>query len=50
MECELERITVHYKAFGEGKPIVMLHGWPLDHRVMVSNMEPLFQDRDGWKL
>lgn len=49
MECELEGITVHYEAFGEGRPVIMLHGWPLDHRVMVSNMEPLFQDRDGWK-
>lgn len=27
----------------------MLHGWPLDHRIMVDTMEPLFQDRHGWK-
>ena len=27
----------------------MLHGWPFDHRVMVSTMEPIFNDRDGWK-
>ncbi len=49
MKCELEKITVHYKTFGEGKPIIMLHGWPLDHRVLVSTMEPIFKDRDGWK-
>jgi pimeloyl-ACP methyl ester carboxylesterase len=49
MKCELEKITVYYETFGEGKPIIMLHGWPLDHRVMVSTMEPLFKDRDGWK-
>jgi len=49
MKCELEKTTVHYETFGEGKPIIMLHGWPLDHRVMVSTMEPLFKDRDGWK-
>jgi len=49
MKCELEKITIHYETFGEGKPIIMLHGWPLDHRVMVSTMEPLFKDRDGWK-
>lgn len=49
MKCELEKITVHYETFGEGKPIIMLHGWPLDHRILVSTMEPLFKDRDGWK-
>jgi Predicted hydrolases or acyltransferases (alpha/beta hydrolase superfamily) len=49
MECELKDITVHYEAFGEGRPIVMLHGWGCDHRHMVSDMEPLFRQRDGWK-
>lgn len=49
MKCELKGITVHYETFGEGKPIIMLHGWPLDHRIMESIMEPLFKNRDGWK-
>jgi pimeloyl-ACP methyl ester carboxylesterase len=49
MECKLENITVHYEMFGEGRPIIMLHGWSLDHRHMVSDMEPLFQRRSGWK-
>jgi pimeloyl-ACP methyl ester carboxylesterase len=49
MKCKLERITVNYETFGEGKPIIMLHGWPLDHRIMVNVMEPLFKNRDGWK-
>jgi pimeloyl-ACP methyl ester carboxylesterase len=49
MKCKLEGMTVHYEAFGEGKPIIMLHGWPLDHRIMVHTMEPIFKNRDGWK-
>jgi pimeloyl-ACP methyl ester carboxylesterase len=49
MECELKDITVHYEMRGEGRPIVMLHGWGMDHRYMVSDMEPLFRQRDGWK-
>ncbi len=48
MECNLDGITVHYEAFGQGRPIILLHGWSLDHRHMVSDMEPLFQQRDGW--
>jgi pimeloyl-ACP methyl ester carboxylesterase len=49
MDCELNNITVHYELFGVGRPIIMLHGWSLDHRHMVSDMEPLFSQRDGWK-
>ena len=49
MKCNLEGITVNYKVVGEGIPIIMLHGWPLDHRGMVGSMEPIFKDRDGWK-
>lgn len=49
MECKLRDITVHYEAFGEGKPIIALHGWSLDHHHMVSAMEPLFERREGWK-
>ncbi len=49
MECELGNISVHYEAFGEGRPIIMLHGWPTDHRHMAADFEPLFQDRTGWK-
>jgi pimeloyl-ACP methyl ester carboxylesterase len=49
MECTLENITLYYETYSEGRPILMLHGWPLDHRSMVSTMEPLFEHRQGWK-
>jgi pimeloyl-ACP methyl ester carboxylesterase len=49
MECALENITVYYETYGEGRPIIMLHGWPVDHRHMVSDMEPLFKCRKRWK-
>jgi pimeloyl-ACP methyl ester carboxylesterase len=49
MECKLKDITVYYELFGDGKPIIMLHGWSLDHRSMLSDMEPLFRRRNGWK-
>ena len=26
----LKDITVHYEAFGEGRPIIVLHGWGMD--------------------
>ncbi|MEK4426500.1 alpha/beta fold hydrolase [Solibacillus sp. FSL K6-1523] len=42
-------MTIHYEVIGEGYPIVMLHGWTLDHQVMLHAMEPLFENRSGWK-
>jgi pimeloyl-ACP methyl ester carboxylesterase len=49
MECELENITIYYEMYGEGRPILMLHGGYTDHRHMVKEMEPLFEQRNGWK-
>ncbi len=42
-------MAIYYKEMGEGFPIVMLHGWSLDHQVMFHAMEPLFEKRSGWK-
>ena len=49
MDCNLKDITVHYELFGAGRPMIILHGWSIDHRHMVSDMEPIFGQRDGWK-
>jgi pimeloyl-ACP methyl ester carboxylesterase len=49
MEHKLLKCTIHYEIFGEGRPILMLHGGYLDHRHMVDALEPLFEDRQGWK-
>ena len=49
MICELKDIPVHYELFGEGRPIIMLHGWGIDHHHMMSTMEPIFGQRHGWK-
>ena len=49
MEVVIKSIPLYYEEFGTGIPIVMLHGWPSDHRHMVAGMEPLFQHRNGWR-
>jgi pimeloyl-ACP methyl ester carboxylesterase len=49
MECRLERTSVHYEARGEGRPLLTLHGFTLDHRVMVEALEPVFRNRAGWR-
>jgi pimeloyl-ACP methyl ester carboxylesterase len=40
---------VHYEAVGEGRPIVMLHGLPADHRLPLHHLEPVFAGRPGWR-
>ena len=42
-------MSIYHKVIGDGYPIVMLHGWTLDHQVMFHAMEPLFEHRNGWK-
>jgi pimeloyl-ACP methyl ester carboxylesterase len=49
MECELRDIGIHYEVRGEGRPIIMLHGWSLDHQHLLGSMEPVFKGRKGWK-
>lgn len=49
MECKLDKITANYKICGEGRPILMLHGYYPDHRLMKGCMEPIFAHRSGWQ-
>ena len=49
MECELENITVNYEIVGDGRPLVLLHGFWTDHRQMAGCMEPILEKRDGWQ-
>jgi len=35
---------IHYTVLGEGPPILMLHGWGVDHRLMSGPLEELFAD------
>ena len=49
MEVIIRSIPVYYEEYGTGIPILMLHGKPVDHRWMAANMEPIFQDRPGWR-
>jgi len=49
MECHLKDIRVHYKIYGEGHPLISLHGFSPDHRLMTGCMEPIFEHRSGWQ-
>ena len=47
--CDLGNMRVYYETYGEGVPILMIHGFCPDHRLMQGCMEPIFVGRPGWK-
>lgn len=49
MECSVKGIPVYYEEMGAGRPVLMLHGWPSDHRLMTHHFEPIFAERSGWR-
>ncbi len=49
MECKLKNATMYYKIYGEGLPIINLHGFMLDHRVLKGCMKPIFNKRSNFK-
>lgn len=49
MECRLRNISVYYEEYGEGRPIIMIHGYTIDHRMMVGCMEPILNTIQGYK-
>lgn len=49
MICALDDLLVYYETYGEGLPVLMIHGYGIDHHVMTGCMEPIFMRRPGWK-
>ncbi len=49
MQIKVKDIDMYYEEAGLGRPLLMLHGMPSDHRQMTYDLEPLFQSRDGWR-
>lgn len=46
-----ERVPVawHVVERGEGLPVLSLHGWSPDHRIMLGCLEPIFANRPGYR-
>jgi pimeloyl-ACP methyl ester carboxylesterase len=46
MEYTVRDVTIYYEIHGSGIPVLMIHGWSPDHRLMKGCMEPIFQSMD----
>lgn len=49
MECKIKDVSLNYEIIGNGKPIIMIHGYYPDHRLMTGCMEPVFSVKDSYK-
>lgn len=49
MECIIDDLTVYYEAYGEGRPVLCLHGNSVDHRLMSGCLEPVFAGEAGYR-
>jgi len=43
MQQQIKDININYETIGTGMPIIMIHGWSVDHRLMKGCMEPIFE-------
>lgn len=50
MKLTCRNTEIAYETRGEGTPVFMIHGWSVDHRIMLGCMEPVFSTMPaGWK-
>ena len=49
MKCLIRNIPIHYEEHGDGKPILNIHGWGTDHRMMMGAYEPIFKQIRGYR-
>ncbi len=49
MICDIGDLHIYYETYGEGNPVLAIHGFGIDHHVMTGCMEPIFTNRAGWK-
>ena len=47
--CQVRQANIYYEDLGEGTPILMIHGYTPDHRLMSGCMEPVFTKKEGWR-
>jgi len=49
MVCSIRDIPVYYEEYGKGIPVLCIHGWPVDHRMVVDMLEPVFNEMQGYR-
>jgi pimeloyl-ACP methyl ester carboxylesterase len=45
----VQSIPIAYEVRGEGRPILLIHGWSADREYMLADLEPIFDEHPGWQ-
>jgi pimeloyl-ACP methyl ester carboxylesterase len=46
---EVDGIKIEIRRRGMGRPLLVIHGWSADHRYMVADLEPNFDESSTWQ-
>ena len=49
MECVIKGLAVHYEVQGQGTPVLLIHGYHVDSRLMSGCFEPVFEGLEGYR-
>jgi pimeloyl-ACP methyl ester carboxylesterase len=49
MRFESDKATIDYEEHGEGRPILLLHGWTMNRHVEMAPYEKIFATRPGFR-
>lgn len=46
---EIDGIQIAIRRRGMGRPLLVIHGWSADHRYMMADLEPNFEESSTWQ-
>jgi len=49
LPIDIQGIPIAYEVRGEGRPILLIHGWSADRNYMLADLEPIFAEHPGWQ-
>ena len=49
MRIEVQGIPIDIHVRGEGRSLLMLHGWSADHAYLAADLDALVAEQEGWR-
>lgn len=49
MIVDVQGIPIEVEIRGEGRPVLLIHGWSADRRYMIADLEPILSAEAGWQ-
>ncbi len=49
MRTDVQGLSIDIQVHGEGRPLLMLHGWSADHTYLVADLDALVSEQGDWQ-